>query len=81
MAGFELNELEGSLFTHEGGSENAPVLKGEMKIGGIIYQVSIWKYISKAGNTWFKSKLTHPENAWVAPQNLDEPLKKDDIPW
>ena len=80
MAAFELNELEGSLFKHEG-SENAPVLKGEIKIGGVVYQVSIWKNISKAGNTWFKAKLTHPDNAWVAPQNLDEPLKEDDIPW
>jgi hypothetical protein len=80
MAAFELNELEGSLFKHEG-SENAPVLKGDIKIGGVVYQTSIWKNTSKAGNTWFKAKLTHPDQAWVAPQNLDEPLKEDDIPW
>ena len=81
MSSFVLNELEGSLFRHEGGSENAPFLKGAAKISGVEYQVSIWQNTAKSGKTWFKAKITHPDNAYQAPANLDEPLKEDDVPF
>ena len=86
---YELREGQGSLFKNKHKTaENHPNARGEVMIGGEIYEVSAWTRKTKAGEPWqsLQIKKKQPraseEPAWGSDRKTEKPLDfDDDVPY
>lgn len=76
---YELNDGQGSLFknTHKKGDDNKPGMTGQVKIGGVVYEIASWKKVDKNGNPWLSLKVQEPRDDSHQP----DPPADDEIPF
>ena len=81
---FELNNGQGFLFHNRNKEEgdNLPGLTGECLIDGVVYDLAIWKKVSKKGNTWYSASIKPKQDEPPPPKK--EPKQQefdDDLPF
>ncbi len=81
---FVLKDGQGTLHRNDkGGVETRPDYRGELMLGGVLYEVAGWLKDGKAGKWMSLSVKPKPPHESAQPGSLDRPRAEldRDIPW
>jgi len=85
---YEHKEGSGSLFRNKKTKDSQPDIKGQFKIGGIVYDIALWEQSKKPGPDYsVKVSIPRPVGSRVPtggrndPRPEKEPEFNDDIPF